>query len=274
MRRYIELDESQPAGGPVPRALGLRGIEQIEELEEALAQLPDIPIRTHLLYFECDEAVLVRRYSESRRRHPLMGRSGRGLLRSLRDERDALSGVREKADFLVDTTSLTPHTLMLRLESIVASLSGEYRPLLAHVQSFGFKKGTPSDAEWIWDVRFLPNPYYDLDLRACSGVESAVADVVFKDPASTRVLDRMLETFIDLLRAYVAQGRRLVNIGIGCTGGQHRSVAVAERLAQACLQEGFVVSICHRDVVLPEGLEESRAKLLKPTSAAALSRPA
>lgn len=260
MRAYMELQ------GPtdMPRALGLRGIEQLEELEEALAQLPDIPIQTRLIYLECDEATLVKRYSESRRRHPLIGNSGRGLMRALRNEREALQGVREKADYLIDTTSLSPHTLMMRLESIQASLSGQHQPLLVHIQSFGFKNGAPPDAEWIWDVRFLPNPYYNPELRDCSGVEEAVSAVVFSERSDLELMDRMMRSFLDIVNVYSAQGRHLVNLAVGCTGGQHRSVATAERLAGLCLAAGYVVSVCHRDVKLKAELEGLKAQLLRP----------
>jgi UPF0042 nucleotide-binding protein len=265
MRQYMELEGPQQAPNEaMPRVLGLRGIEQLEELQEALAQLPDIPIKTRLIYLECDEATLVKRYSETRRRHPLIGNSGRGLMRALRNEREALQGVREKADYLIDTTALSPHTLMMRLESIQASLSGRHQPLLVHIQSFGFKNGAPPDAEWVWDVRFLPNPHYIPELKDCAGVESAVSDVVFAEKADVELLERMMQNFLEILKVYASQGRLLVNLGIGCTGGQHRSVATAERLARMCLKAGFVVSVCHRDVRLRPELEGLKAQLMQP----------
>ena len=272
MRSYMELQgPQQTANEAMPRALGLRGIEQLEELEEALAQLPDIPIQTRLLYLECDESTLVKRYSESRRRHPLIGNSGRGLMRALRNEREALQGVRDKADYLIDTTSLSPHTLMMRLEGIQASLSGRHQPLLAHIQSFGFKNGAPPDAEWIWDVRFLPNPYYNPELRYCSGVEASVSEVVFSEKDDVELIDHLTQSFLDILKVYASQGRHLVNLAIGCTGGQHRSVATVERLARLCLNAGFVVSVCHRDVKLKPELEGLKAQLMEPEESARMA---
>jgi UPF0042 nucleotide-binding protein len=264
IRSYMELDGSREAPADTPRALGLRGIEQLEELQEALAQLPDIPTRTRLIYLECDEATLVKRYSESRRRHPLIDASGRGLLRALRDEREALEVVRDKADYLIDTTHLSPHTLMMRLEAIQSTVFGKHQPLLVHIQSFGFKNGAPADAEWMWDFRFLPNPYYIPELKHSAGVESEVSQVVFAEPSDLAIVDRIIANFIELLGVFASQGRTLVNIGIGCTGGQHRSVAVAERLAHALLQAGYVVSIHHRDVRLKPELEGYRSQLLEP----------
>ncbi len=261
MRSYMELSEGAGEQETSPRALGLRGIEQLQEVRDALAELPDIPIKTRLLYLECDEATLVKRYSESRRRHPLLD-SGRGLLRSLRDEREALESVREKADFVVDTTTLSPHTLMTRLEAILASLSGREFPTLLHIQSFGFKHGVPVDAEWLWDVRFLPNPYYQPELRHCSGIEKDVREVVFSEPSSTDLVENLMSSLMAVLPLYAEQGRRQVNVAIGCTGGQHRSVATAERLARKCLDAGFVVSIHHRDVKLKPDLEGYRCQRL------------
>lgn len=265
MRAYMELEaRKEEATELLPTALGLRGIEQLEELGEALAQLPDIPIQTRVIYLECDEPTLVKRYSESRRRHPLMGLDGRGLLKALADEREALETVREKADYIIDTTSLSPHTLLMRLEAIQASLSGHHRPLLVHLQSFGFKKGAPADAEWLWDVRFLPNPYYNPELRECSGVEEVVAEVVFSEPPQVALIDRMIANLMELIAIASEQGRRHVSIGIGCTGGQHRSVATVERLARLCQRAGYVVSLVHRDVHLKAELAGYRCQLLEP----------
>ncbi len=266
MRSYMELEAAKEELTPLlPTALGLRGIEQLKELQEALEELPDVPIRTRLLYLECDEATLVKRYSETRRRHPLMGMEGRGLLQALKDEREALRTVREKADFIIDTTSLSPHTLLMRLEGLQASQSGRHQPLLVHIQSFGFKNGAPADAEWLWDVRFLPNPYYDLQLRACSGVESAVSAVVFSEPEQVQIVDRLTANLLELIEVYADQGRLHVSVGVGCTGGQHRSVATSERLAKLCVQAGYVVSLYHRDVHLKDELAGYRSQLLEPS---------
>lgn len=271
MRAYMELEATkQESTVLLPTALGFRGIEQLKELQEALAQLPDIGIQTRVIYLECDEPTLVKRYSETRRRHPLMGLGGRGLINALRDEREALQTVREKADFIVDTTSLSPHTLLMRLESIQASLSGKHQPLLVHIQSFGFKIGAPVDAEWLWDVRFLPNPYYNPELRSCSGVEPAVADVVFSEPPQVALIDAMIANLMELIGVYSEQGRRHVSVGIGCTGGQHRSVATAEKLASVCFQAGYVVSLHHRDVHLKPELAGYRSQLLEPDRPAKL----
>ena len=178
IKPYVELEAQKEKSAGSWRALGLRGIEQIKELEDSLKELGDESFSTRLIFLECDEATLVKRYSESRRRHPLIS-EGMGLLRALQEEREALSSLREKADYVIDTSSLSPHSLMARLEAIQTALSGRSRPLLLHIQSFGFKNGAPADCEWMWDMRFLPNPYYDLSLRDSSGLEEPVREVVF-----------------------------------------------------------------------------------------------
>jgi RNase adapter protein RapZ len=268
MKPYIELEVQRDIPNNSCRALGLRGIEQLKELEDSLRALPEESFTTRLLFLECDEATLVKRYSESRRRHPLISQ-GMGLLKALREERDALQNVRERADFVIDTSALSPHSLMVRLESIQVALSGKSQPLLVHLQSFGFKNGAPSDAEWVWDMRFLPNPYYDLALRSRSGLESEVRDVVFGESQLAEWVDQQIAHFLRLLPVYGTQGRRQLNVGIGCTGGQHRSVATVEMLAEECRKAGFVVSLLHRDAKLRPELEGERFKMLEPRPAEA-----
>lgn len=264
IKPYIELEVQKDTENASWRALGLRGIEQLKELKDSLKELGEASFSTRLFFLESDEATLVKRYSESRRRHPLIS-EGMGLLRALREEREALSAIRELADYVIDTSSLSPHALMVRLESIQASLSGRRQPSLVHLQSFGFKNGVPPDSEWVWDMRFLPNPYYDLELRAHSGIEAPVRDVVFSDAALSEWVDRQLEQFLALLKVYAEQGRRQVNVGIGCTGGQHRSVATVEKVAAACYNAGFVVSVYHRDAKLFPEYEGERSKMLDPS---------
>lgn len=258
---YIEYEVAQDSKQPSWRALGMRGVEQLRELEDSLQKLPEQSFVVRLFFLECDDATLVKRYSESRRRHPLVA-EGMGLLRAIRREREVLQALREQADYVIDTSTLSPHTLMTRLEAIQAVHSGRSQPLLVHLQSFGFKNGAPSDAEWIWDMRFLPNPYYDLDLRERSGVESEVSTVVFSEPELCDWVDLQIEHFMKVLPVYGKQGRRQVNLAVGCTGGQHRSVAVVERLGQRCKKEGYVVSIQHRDTTLRPELEGERFRVL------------
>lgn len=272
MKSYVELEAPSAEACGNRRAMGLRGIEQLKVLEESLANLPDDHFTPRLLFLECEEATLVKRYSESRRRHPLIS-SGRGLLKALRDERDALKTLRERADYVIDTTNLTPHTLMMRLDAIQATLSGQSQPLLVHIQSFGFKNGAPSDSEWLWDVRFLPNPYYDPELRECSGVEEAVSQVVFGNSKETALLDSIMNSLLELLPLYPAQGRRQVNIGVGCTGGQHRSVATAEKFAELCLEAGFAVSVFHRDAKFKPELSGARSRHSEPRQEVAVASP-
>lgn len=263
IKPYIELEVQKDTDSACWRALGLRGIEQIKELKDSLNELGEASFSARLFFLESDEATLVKRYSESRRRHPLLS-EGMGLLRALREEREALDVIRERADYVIDTSALSPHSLMVRLESIQASLSGRSQPLLVHLQSFGFKNGVPVDSEWVWDMRFLPNPYYDPDLRTRSGVEQVVREVVFSEENLSEWVESQLDQFLSLLPIYAEQGRRQVNVGVGCTGGQHRSVATVEKIARACLKAGYVVSIYHRDAKLFPELEKERCKMLEP----------
>ncbi|HIB68862.1 MAG TPA: RNase adapter RapZ [Phycisphaerales bacterium] len=264
MKPYIELEARKDVDANTWRALGLRGIEQIKELRESLKELPEESFTTRILFLECDEATLVKRYSESRRRHPLIS-EGLGLLKALKQEREALQPIRERADYVIDTSNLSPHALMIRLESIQTASSGQSPPLLVHIQSFGFKNGAPADAEWIWDMRFLPNPYYNPELRHRAGVEAEVRDAVFSDKTLLDWVETQIQHFLKLLPMYSEQGRRQLNLAIGCTGGQHRSVATLEKVAGECLKLGYVVSIHHRDTRLRPELEGERSRFLLPS---------
>lgn len=264
MKPFTELESPPTEQGSSWRALGLRGIDQLKELDEALSGETATQFNVRLLFLECEEATLVKRYSESRRLHPLVN-TGLGLLKALREERAALASLKGKADFVIDTTHLSPHTLLKRLEGIKTSVTGRGHPLFVHLQSFGFKHGIPADSEWMWDLRHLPNPYYDLELRSRSGLEPEVSEVVFSDPVCTGFVEQQITGFLALLPIYSDQGRRQVNLGIGCTGGQHRSVATVERLAQRCHREGYTVSVHHRDAKLKPEFEERRSVLVLPS---------
>ncbi len=263
VKTYLELEASREHAADSLNALGLRGIEQLKEVEGALRELPDRPFRCRLLFLECDEDVLLKRYSESRRLHPLVD-SGLGLLQALREERVALRALKERADYVVDTTALSPHTLMTRLESLLAEVSGKRAPLLLHIQSFGFKHGVPADAEWLWDVRFLPNPYYLPELRPHSGLELEVEDAVFAEANKTATVESLFECLERVLPTYLEEGRRQVTLAIGCTGGQHRSVATAERLGKRLAQKGYSVSVFHRDAQLSDSREPRRSRFFEP----------
>lgn len=209
---------------------------------ELLHRAPDI--EPELLYLDCQPQVLQRRYNETRRRHPLAPAESpeKGIEREL----DLLAPIRSSADFLVDTSELTPHGLRSEIERWFAPEGG---PRLAlTVQSFSYKRGLPMGVDMVFDCRFLKNPYWDPELRALDGRDAAVGAYIFADDLFQPFMDRLGGMLDLLLPAYVSEGRCHVSVGFGCTGGQHRSVFATERLAEALAHQGWQVSIRHREL--------------------------
>ncbi|AGY60697.1 RNase adapter RapZ [Gloeobacter kilaueensis] len=196
------------------------------------------------LFVDCSEEVLLGRYALSRRPHPWF--NGEGLLAAIRHERRALESVRDWADEVIDTSALSPAQLRTR---IVALVNGEAPELPVTLMSFGFKRGLPADAQVALDIRFLPNPYYESALRPLSGLDSAVASYVFASEQAQQTYRSLLEFLRFLLQQYRGDRRSQLLIAVGCTGGQHRSVAFVERLAQELAAEGTACRTVHRDLV-------------------------
>ena len=213
-------------------------------IDDAIADLHERGATLRILFLEADEATLVRRFESSRRPHPLQG-SGR-ILDGVGRERSQIGGLRERADLVIDTSNLSVHDLRRAIE-------GAFEPdgqaaLRATVVSFGFKYGIPVDADYMADVRFLPNPHWIEDLRPLSGLDAAVNDYVVDQPEAREFLDRFA-SFIDLASAgYLREGKRYLTIAIGCTGGRHRSVAMAENLAARLVRHGMETRVVHRDI--------------------------
>jgi RNase adapter protein RapZ len=220
-----------------------------QAMTEALAALRAMPaIEATLLYLDCAEPALIRRFSETRRRHPLEAAGGQeaGLEAGLAAEIEMLRPVREAADVLIDTTDLSPHDLKQELARWFGG-QGE-QGLTVALQSFSFKRGVPRTLDLMFDVRFLRNPYWDPALRDFDGRDPAVAAHVEADPRYDEFMERISGLILMLLPAYKEEGKAYLSIGIGCTGGRHRSVLVARTLAKRLDQGGWSVSIRHREM--------------------------
>ena len=216
------------------------------ELLKTLDQLNDMDCGCRILYMDCDIRTLVRRYKESRRPHPLSA-PGLTVEDAIRKEEQLLAPIRERADYIVNTSNLTLGMLQNRLFSIFVQ-DGRKRDLDITVMSFGYKHGLPMDADLVFDARFLPNPYYVEDLRPMCGLDRPVRDFVFSYQ-QTREFMEMLEHMIEfLLPLYIEEGKLGLTIAIGCTGGHHRSVAVAHALAEYIQNAGYPVTETHRDI--------------------------
>lgn len=198
-----------------------------------------------LLFLDASTPVIVKRYDATRRRHPMDDEAG-GLLEAIEAERDLLAPVRAAADLVIDTSELNIHQLKERL--LASFETSGTSQLQVAVESFGFKHGLPLDADIVMDVRFLPNPHWQEELRPLTGHDPAVRDHVLETAAAATFLDHFDALLADVLPAYQAEGRNYLTIAIGCTGGRHRSVAVAEEVARRLRERGFAVRATHRDV--------------------------
>ncbi|MGI9609969.1 MAG: RNase adapter RapZ [Acidimicrobiia bacterium] len=221
-----------------------RGGLPTEELRNAMDELAREGVPSRVVFLDADDDVIVRRYEENKRPHPL-GRST--ISGSIVAERELLSELRESADVIIDTSGLNIHDLRERL---TAQFSGEdmSRPMRVSVRSFGFKHGTPRDADLLFDVRFLPNPYWEPDLRHQRGTDQAVSDFVMSDPAAKEFVERVDELLDFLIPRFEAEGKSYLSVGVGCTGGHHRSVAIAEELGRRLDGREIKAAVKHRDI--------------------------
>ncbi len=223
-----------------------RAAMSFEELEQAMYRLNGIGFDTTLLFLDADDATLLRRYEEHRRPHPVDGAT---LGESISLEREALLGLRELADRIIDTSELTPHELRNALEDAYREGKSR-RHLRVALTSFGFKRGLPRILDLLFDVRFLPNPYWEPELRDLTGRDEAVRKFVLSNEDSRRFLDMTTEMLDFLLPRFTAEGKTYLGIGVGCTGGRHRSVALTEELADWLEANGFDATVSHRDMDL------------------------
>ena len=224
----------------------IRGGQTFDALFDALAQLRDMGCDYKILFVEASLETIIKRYKETRRSHPL-AKAGRSLEEAVALERSALEPVRKRSEYILDTSALS--TAKLRGEMLRLFGEGDGKPdMSVSVISFGFKNGIPLEADLVFDVRCLPNPYYIAELRHQTGLDAGVRDFVF-GYQQTRDLMAHLESLVSfLLPLYVEEGKTALVIAVGCTGGHHRSVAVTRALADFIRQKGYNASESHRDM--------------------------
>jgi UPF0042 nucleotide-binding protein len=230
----------------IAAGMDAREPELVDLFEEAFRQVRNMGYELRLLFLEADDQTLVKRFSETRRTHPLA--PGGGLLPAIAEERSRLAPLRKVADLILDTTNLKAPALR---EKVVAHLAAsDRRNLAVEVLSFGFKNGLPPEADLMLDVRFLPNPFYVERLRALDGRDSRVSDYVLGFGETREFLDKLLEMLDFLLPLYQREGKSYLTIAVGCTGGQHRSVAIARHLWESLKtrHDGSLL-LRHRDIV-------------------------
>ncbi len=238
----VEL-ASQPASSIEKLAL-VAGRQHLE-LMPKVAGLRAAGHRVRVVYLDATTSELVRRYEATRRRHPLAIETD-GLLEAIERERSLLESIKADCDLVIDTTDLNVHQLKSRLLDVFESSGGER--LDVTVESFGFKYGIPMDADIVMDVRFLPNPHWDEGLRPLTGLDEPVRRFVLEQPAAEKFLIHLVDMLSSVLPEFAQEGKSYLTVAVGCTGGRHRSVAVAEEVAARLRQSGQPVRTGHRDV--------------------------
>lgn len=223
----------------------VRAGQSFSGLLGSLDALNGMGLRYNIIFIEAETDAIIKRYKESRRSHPL-SRDGTSLADAIEKEKKLLSGVRARADYLINTTSLS--TAKLRGELIRLVETKPERAMTVNIMSFGFKYGIPVDADLVFDVRFLPNPYYIPELRPKSGLMPEVRDFVFKYQQSNDFMAKLEDMMGFLLPHYFEEGKTALSVAIGCTGGRHRSVAVAKALGDYVEKRGYPTVVNHRDM--------------------------
>jgi UPF0042 nucleotide-binding protein len=214
------------------------------ELSDVVQTMRTSELHPRLVFLTASEDTLVRRFDTNRRPHPLQGEEG--VLEGIRREREMLAPYRRLADVVIDTSPLNVHQLTMKMRTLFGSQREQ--ALTVNVLSFGFKYGIPIEADHVSDVRFIPNPYWVPGLREKRGTDPEVADFVLSDANAHEFVDKYLEMIQPVLRGYATENKHFTTIAIGCTGGKHRSVAVAERIADALRRSGHAVRVRHRDL--------------------------
>jgi UPF0042 nucleotide-binding protein len=222
--------------------------------------MDEAAIAVSLLFLDCDDEVLGRRFTETRRRHPLA--DDRPPIDGIRLERQLVHSLRDRADFVIDTSLLTPHELRRVLLGQFGR--GVDRGMAVLVTSFSYRYGLPREADLVLDVRFLRNPHYDPALRPLTGRDAPVADHIRADPDCAPFLDHLRQLFDLLLPRYEREGKSYLTIAVGCTGGKHRSVFVAEEIGVWVQKHGLHSSVIHRDLERGEAAEAARLRSKEP----------
>jgi len=244
--KFAELcNQSEGKIKRVALVCDIRGGELFSGLFEALNHLEGMGFNYEIIFLEASEEVLIRRFKETRRRHPLLGKGS--IVEAIREERSRLEDIRGKADLVLDTSYLSLSELKETINRRYAPESWE-KNMLINIMSFGYKYGIPLDADLVFDVRFLPNPYYVDSLRSLTGNDSQVQEYIWKWAVTHRFFQKLSDLITFLMPCYVKEGKPQLTIAIGCTGGKHRSVALTNELAQKLETEKYQVRTEHRDI--------------------------
>lgn len=245
--KFAEL-LAMPNSGIQKAALGLdvRADQSFKDIKKIIASLQASQYSVEVLFLESSDQVLLKRYKETRRLHPLS--SDGDIMKGITEERQLLASIRETADYVIDTTNLLTRELKAELDRIFVN-NEKYNSLMINIVSFGFKHGIPQDADLVFDVRFLPNPFYLDELKHKTGLDKEVQDYVMAYSEAHEFLDKLSDMISFLIPNYVKEGKYQLVVAIGCTGGQHRSVTLAGELFNRFRNQGeYGLTLRHRDI--------------------------
>ena len=244
MSKFVELAVESADIDKVALGIDIRNGHNIDQINKVVTELKGSH-RVEVCFLESADDVLVKRYKETRRSHPLA--IGKRVDEGISLERKALASVKKKADYILDTSMLLTKELRKELENIFLE-DKEFKNIYITVMSFGFKYGIPSDCDLVFDVRFLPNPYYVDELRELTGLDKPVYDFVMNNDVTREFIRKLNEMIKFLIPNYIAEGKSQLVIGIGCTGGKHRSVTIARELSETLNGEDYGIKVFHRDI--------------------------
>ena len=246
LKSFVDLVQKEPEHN-VAVGIDVRSGENLSKLQDILDELKREGKQITILFMDADDSVLVKRYKQTRRNHPLSGKER--LQAGIEIERREIAFPQHRADYIIDTTHLLTRELKEELTRIFMEHQ-DYKSMNIMFMSFGFKYGIPEDADLVFDVRFLPNPYYDIELRPFTGNDAEIRDFVMKYDESREFLDKLDDMLAFLIPNYIKEGKNSLVIAIGCTGGKHRSVTLANEIYSRLLEhdETFGLKIEHRDI--------------------------
>lgn len=248
LEKFAELFDQQQNTElqKVAAGIDIRNGQALEELRDTLNRMRSMGVHCEILFLDAEDSVLVKRYKETRRNHPLAG--GERVDRGIEEERKRLAFLKERADYIIDTSRLLTRELKAELDKIFVQ-NQDYKNLFITVLSFGFKYGIPADSDLVFDVRFLPNPYYVEGLRAKTGNDREIQDYVFRFGEAHEFVEKIEDLLNFLIPNYITEGKNQLVISIGCTGGKHRSVALANELYRRLSgSKEYGLKIEHRDI--------------------------
>lgn len=244
--KFAQLSGGAGKFDNVAITVDVRSAELLSGLFPALKELDEISIPYEIVFLEASDKVLQKRYQETRRQHPLES-MGLKLAEAIKEERELLSDIKVRSNYILDSSELIPKQLKKELMDLLVE-GGEYEQLIISIVSFGFKYGTPLDCDLVFDVRFIPNPYYNASMRKLTGKNEVVSNYVLKQNITKGFISKSVDLVEHMIPGYISEGKSNLVIGIGCTGGRHRSVAISEEIHEILLGLNHRVVLRHRDI--------------------------